>query len=385
MKLDGLRVLDLSMFLPGPHLTMMMADHGADVIKVEPPAGEPVRSVGYKTDDGVSVWFRNTHRGKRSVVLDLKSDAGRRAFLKLAETTDVFVEAFRPGVMDRLGIGYDALSARNPGLVYVSISAFGQTGPEAQRPAHDLAIQALAGTASLNLGADGQPTNPNMPVADMAASLMALSAILMALLRREKTGKGDYIDMSMQDALMAWLPNVTGPVFAEDRAPDVQNERSFGGYAFFRPYQTSDGRHIALGGVEHKFVETLLTALNRPDLIPAAKGPPGPGQQPVKDFLAKTFRQQSRDEWEAWFQGRDVCFAPVLNLHEAFHRPHIAAREMLMRDEDGNLHIGLPIKFRNEPGKADFHPPELGEHTRDVLRESGVADEDIEAVLKGAK
>ena len=145
MKLDGLRVLDLSMFLPGPHLTMMMADHGADVIKVEPPAGEPVRNVGYKTDDGVSVWFRNTHRGKRSIVLDLKSDTGRSAFLKLAETADVFVEAFRPGVMDRLGIGYEELSARNPGIVYVSISAFGQTGPEAMRPAHDLAISSAGG------------------------------------------------------------------------------------------------------------------------------------------------------------------------------------------------------------------------------------------------
>lgn len=372
MKLEGLRVLDLSLFLPGPHMTMMMADHGADVIKVEPPSGEPVRNVGYHTDDGVSVWFRNTHRGKRSVVLDLKTRAGLEALLNLAASADVFVEAFRPGVVDRLGIGYDALAALNPGIVYVSISAFGQTGPEAQRPAHDLAIQAMAGTASLNLGSDGNPANPGMPVADMAASLMSLSAILMTLLRREKTGKGDYIDMSMQDAVMAWLPNVTGPVFAEDRAPDVQNERSFGGYAFFRPYRTLDGGHIALGGVEHKFVETLLTALDRPDLIPAAKGPPGPGQQPVKDFLAATFATRSRDEWEEWFQGRDVCFAPVLDLHEAFQRPHVSAREMLVRDDDGNLHIGLPIKFRHEPGRLEPQVPGLGQHTGEVLKETGL-------------
>ena len=381
MKLEGLRVLDLSLFLPGPHLTMMMADHGADVIKVEPPAGEPVRNVGYRTDDDVSVWFRNTHRGKRSVVLDLKSDAGLRSLLKLAETADVFVEAFRPGVVDRLGIGYDALSALNPGIVYASISAFGQTGPEAQRPAHDLAIQALAGTVSLNLGADGKPTNPGMPVADMAASLMSLSATLMALLRREKTGKGDYIDMSMQDAVMSWLPNVTGPVFAEDRAPDVKNERSFGGYAFFRPYRTLDGKYVALGGVEHKFVETLLSALDRADLIPAAKGPPGPGQQPVKTFLETSFATRTRDDWEEWFQGRDVCFAPVLDLHEAFHRPHVAAREMLVRDGDGNLHIGLPIKFRNEPGRLESQLPGLGQHTGEVLKEAGVPDELIAGAL----
>lgn len=385
MKLEGLRVLDLSLFLPGPHLTMMMSDHGADVIKVEPPAGEPVRNVGYRTGDGVSVWFRNTHRGKRSVVLDLKSDAGRAALLKLAETADVFVEAFRPGVVDRLGVGYDQLSAINPGIVYVSISAFGQTGPEALRPAHDLAIQALAGTASLNLGADGAPANPGMPVADLTASLMSLSAILMALLRRERTGKGDYIDLSMQDALMAWLPNVTGPVFAEDRAPDVPNERSFGGYAFFRAYKTLDGKHIALGGVEHKFVETLLNALDRPDLIATANGPPGPGQQPVKEFLETTFATRTRDQWEEWFHGRDVCFAPVLDLHEAFHRPHVAAREMLVRDDEGNLHIGLPIKFRDEPGHLPTALPDIGQHTREVLNEAGLPDPMIEDVLRAVK
>jgi len=385
MKLQGIRVLDLSLFLPGPHLTMMMADHGADVIKVESPAGEPVRNVGYRTSDGVSVWFRNTHRGKRSIVLDLKSDAGKEALLTLAKTADVFVEAFRPGVMDRLGIGYDVLSELNPGLVFVSISAFGQSGPEAQRPAHDLAIQALSGTASLNLGADGAPANPGMPVADMAASLMGLSAILMALLRREKTGKGDFIDLSMQDAIMAWLPNVTGPVFAEDRAPVVKNERSFGGYAFFRSYRTADNLHVALGGVEHKFVETLLTALDRPDLVPAAKGPPGPGQQPVKDFLEATFATRTRDEWEAWFEGRDVCFAPVLNLHEAFHRPHVAAREMLVRDDGGNLHLGVPIKFQNEPGRLSPDLPDLGQHTEEVLQEAGLPASTIADVRMAVK
>ena len=383
MKLEGIRVLDLSMFLPGPHLSMMMADHGADVIKVEPPAGEPVRNVGYRTADGVSVWFRNTHRGKRSIALDLKTDAGREALLKLAESADVFIEAFRPGVIDRLGVGYEAVAARNPGIVYASIAAFGQTGPEVQRPAHDYAVQALAGTASLNLGADGEPTNSGMPVSDMAASLMTLSAILMALLRRQSTGRGDYIDMSMHDATMAWLPNVTGPVFAEDRAPVVKDERSWGGYAFFRAYRTADGRHVALGGVEHKFVINLLTTLERPDLIEPACGPPGPGQQPVKDFLAETFARRTRDEWEEWFEGRDVCFAPVLDLHEAFHRPQVAAREMLVRDGDGNLHIGLPIKFRDEPGRLDPAVPELGEHTREILRETGIDETTIAEVVRG--
>ena len=375
MKLDGVRVIDLSQFLPGPHLTMMMADHGAEVIKIEPPGmGEPVRHVGYRTA-GQSVWFRNTHRGKRSVVLDLKTAAGVSAFLRLAEAADVIVEAFRPGVVDRLGVGYDTVRTRNPRVVYASIAAFGQTGPERLRPAHDLAIEALAGVVSLNLGADGAPTNPHMPVADMAGSLMALAGILMALLRRQTTGRGDYIDIAMRDATMAWLPNVVGPVFAEGRPPRVKEERSFGGYAFYAVYPTSDGRHIVLGGVEHKFVRTLLPALGRPDLIEPACGPPGPGQEPVKAFLRDVFRSKTRAEWQSWFEGRDVCFAPVLDLREAFDDPQTAARDMVVRDADDNLHIGIPIKFRDEPGRLDGRLPGLGQDTAQVLASLAEAGE----------
>ncbi len=353
MKLDGVRVLDLSLFLPGPYLTQLMADHGADVVKIEPPGGEPVRNVGYRTADGTSVWFRNTHRGKRAMVLNLKDPAHRDRFLEMCDEADVVIEAFRPGVVDRLGIGPEVVRARNPRIVYASIAAFGQTGPEVNRPAHDLAIQALAGTVSLNLGQDGEPANPNIPSADALGSMMALAAILMALYRRHETGRGDYIDISMRDALMSWLPNVTGPVFAEDRAPVVKTERSFGGYAFFSIYKTSDDRHIALGGVEHKFVINLLTALERPDLIDAACGPNGPGQDPVKAFLKETFATRTRDAWEAWLAELDVCAAPVLDLHEAFHHPQTAAREMMVRDAEGNLHIGLPIKYAEEPGRLD--------------------------------
>lgn len=367
MKLEGVRVLDLSQFLPGPHLTMTMADHGAEVTKIEPPgAGEPVRQVGYRAG-GESVWFRNTHRGKRSVVLDLKDPAGVASFLRLADDADVIVEAFRPGVVERLGVGYEAVRVRNPRIVYASIAAFGQTGPERLRPAHDIAIQALAGVVSLNLGQDGAPASPHMPVADMAGSLMALAGILMALLRREATGKGDYIDVAMRDATMAWLPNVVGPVFAENRAPRVKQERSFGGYALYAIYATADGGQIALGGVEHKFARTLLSALGRPDLGELACGPPGDGQEPVKAFLSAAFLTRTRAEWESWFAGRDVCFAPVLDLKEAFEHPQTAAREMLVRDADGNLHIGIPIKFRDEPGRLDPRLPGLGEDTAAIL------------------
>ena len=200
MKLEGIRVFDLSLFLPGPMLTQMMADHGADVIKLEPPgAGEPNREIDLKRD-GISVFFANTHRGKRSIQLDLKTSEGREAALRLAEQCDVMVESFRPGVVDRLGVGYEQISKRAPHIVYCSISAFGQTGPYARRPAHDLATEALAGVLSVNLGPDGRPAMPAIANADILSSMMGLSGVLMALLRRQETGNGDYIDLAMMDA-----------------------------------------------------------------------------------------------------------------------------------------------------------------------------------------
>jgi crotonobetainyl-CoA:carnitine CoA-transferase CaiB-like acyl-CoA transferase len=362
MKMDGYRVLDLSLFLPGPMLTQMLADHGAEVIKIEPPGnGEPVRNIGYRSG-GQSVWFRNTHRGKKSVVLDLKDSDDLYTFMALCKTADVLVEAFRPGVAKRLGIGPDDIRKVNPRIVYASISAFGQVGPDSSRPAHDLAIEAMAGVVSLNLGRDGHPINPHMPVADLAGSMTALAGILMALLRREKTGQGDYIDVSMQDATMAWLPNVVGPVFAENRAPCVKEERSFGGYAFFSIYETLDKKHITLGGVERKFVHALLHALERKDLIQAACGAPGAEQEPVRTFLIKTFKSRTRVEWEDWFHDKDVCFAPVLDLKEAWSQPQVVKREMLLRDTMGNLHIGTPLKFKDEPGLPDLTLPKLDEH-----------------------
>src|SRR5450755_4084006 len=211
MKLKGIRVLDLSQFLPGPHLTMTMADHGADVIMVEPKngVGEPVRAMGTRAPDGTAVWFRNIARGKRSIALDLKDKNDLATFLRLADEADVIVEAFRPGVVARLGIGYDAIAERNPRIVYCSISAFGQNGPLRDKPSHDLGWQALAGTSDLSRGfSDDKPNMPNLVAADLASSLTALSAILMALLARERTGKGDVIDIAMFDSLIAWTPNI---------------------------------------------------------------------------------------------------------------------------------------------------------------------------------
>ena len=359
MKLTGIRVLDLSQYLPGPHLTMTMADHGADVIMVEPAngTGEPTRVMGTRAKDDTSVWFRNIARGKRAIALDLKDTAQKETFLALAAEADVIVEAFRPGVAARLGIDYDTIAARNPRIVYCSISAFGQTGPYRDKPAHDLAVQALAGTADLSRGNDDKPAMPNLVAADMGSSLTALSAILMALLGREKTGKGDFIDIAMYDSLIAWTPNITGTVLGEDRAPVPRQMRNYGGQAMNRLYETKDGGYIALAGNERKFCENLLAALGRADLVALAAGEPGPSQQRLIDFFAETFRSRTHAEWEAFLEKIDLCWAPLRNLKEAFDDPNTVARAMVLTDDTGNRHIGPAAKFRAEPAQPDLRLP----------------------------
>jgi len=363
MKLSGIRVLDLSQFLPGPHLTMTMADHGADVIMVEPKngIGEPVRAMGTRAPDGTAVWFRNIARGKRSIALDLKNKDDIQAFLRLADEADVIVEAFRPGVVARLGIGYDAIAARNPRIVYCSLSAFGQNGPWRNKPSHDLGVQALAGTLDLSRGfADNKPNMPNLVAADMASSLTALSAILMALLARAHTGKGEHIDIAMYDSLLAWTPNVTGSVFGEDRAPEPHEMRNYGGQAMNRIYETKDGGFIALAGNEAKFCDNLLRALGRLEFVEVAKGEPGRSQQPLIDFFATTFKTKSRAEWESFLEPLDLCWAPVRSLKDGFGDANAKARAMLLRDREGNAHIGPAIKFRHEPARPKFALPEYG-------------------------
>ncbi len=225
---------------------------------------------------------------------------------------------------------------------------------------------------------------PCIPAADMAGSMMALSGILMALLRREKTGRGDYVDISMQDSIVSWLVNVISPVFAEKRNLVPADERSLGGNAFYGIYACADGRHLTLGGAEIKFVKALLEELGRPDLIDLCKLPPGRGQDPVREFLTATFATQPLAHWEAVLARLGICWAPVKGIKEALDTEHILARGMKQEFPGGDLHLGIPIRYSEEPGRIQPQPPGLGEHTEQVLREAGCTPQQVAAVLAGA-
>ena len=377
MKLENVRVLDLSLFLPGPLLTQMMADHGAEVIKLESiGAGEPNREIGPKRGE-VSVYFANTHRNKKSIQLNLKTEGGKEAILKLAKTCDVFVEAFRPGVARRLGVSYEDLREVNPGIVYLSLSAWGQDGPYVNRPAHDLATEAIAGVLSINLGRDGKPAIPGIANADMLSSMMGLSGVLMALLRRTKTGAGDYIDIAMADSLLAAMPNNMGTAFAEKEPPLVSEERALGGYAMYQIYETKDEKYVVLGASEMHFAEAVLEKLGRPDLIEFCEPPPGPTQEPVKKFLKEKFKSENQAYWVDYFEGINAAFAPVNDLRQALDDQQIRHREMVLENDRGEEHLGIPIKFRNEPGVVNFVSPSLGQHTTSILSELGYSREEV--------
>jgi crotonobetainyl-CoA:carnitine CoA-transferase CaiB-like acyl-CoA transferase len=245
-----------------------------------------------------------------------------------------------------------------------------------------LTIEALSGVLDLNRGLeDDKPTNPCIPGSDMAASLMAFSAIMMALYKREKTGCGDFIDMSMYDALLAWTPNVTGPVFAEDRRPVAKEMRSFGGAAMNRVYETKDGAFLVLGGSEVHFAKNILTALGRPELLDYAKLEPGPGQEPLRAFFRETFLTRTLAEWQALLADIDVCWAPVRTLKDALDERYARERGLVLFDEQGERHLGPPIRFKDGPPRPNLRLPAYGEHSSEIAGEVGLDAATVAALL----
>jgi crotonobetainyl-CoA:carnitine CoA-transferase CaiB-like acyl-CoA transferase len=264
----------------------------------------------------------------------------------------------------------------------VSLSAYGQTGPYAARPAHDPAVQAMAGTLSVNEGMDGKPTMAGVAIADMLAAQMGLAGVMMALFRRETTGEGDYLDLSMMDALIASVPNNLGPPMVEKRSPVVKEERAWGGQAMLNIYETKDGRFLVLGGAELKFAANLLGAFGRDDLVELCKQPPGKAQAPVIAYLRNLFLTRTQQEWITWMADKDIAFSPIQNLRDALDDPHLRARQMVIEDGQGREHIGNPLHFTNEPPKPDFSLPAIGEHSIEILGALGYDQAEIDELVE---
>ena len=374
MKLAGVRVVDLSQFMPGPMLASQLADHGADVIKIEPLTGDPARG----SQESASAFFSALNRGKRSIALDLKHPDGLAVALKLIARADVVIESSRPGVAARLGIDYDTVSVANPRLVYCSLTAFGQTGPLSQVPAHDPVVQSFAGT--LPRDHRGAPVTSGASLAALTGSLTALSAVLMALLHARESARGDYIDISLFDAALTAQPHLSGR--ALNHARDGLDERAHGDneIAMLAAYQTADSQWLCLGGRELDFATNLLAPLGRPDLIAVAIGPTGNAQAGLRAFLTETFLTRTLAGWLTWFEGRRVSVAPVLALRDALAHPHTRAREMVMIDNAGHQHVGSAIKFRHDPARPDLSIPTLGQHTDEILDTLGYTAEHIAAL-----
>ncbi len=378
--LSGVRVLDLSLQLPGPFCTMMMADYGADVVKIDEPSPR-ARNPFAAEDPGTGPLDRYLNRGKKSVTLNLKSAEGQEIFRKMAATADVVVEGFRPGVVKRLGVDYETLSAANPGLVYCSISGYGQTGPMRDVAGHDVNYLSYAGV----LGLSGRPEDPPsllpVQVGDVyGGSMMALSGILMALLSRQRTGKGAWIDISMTDGSVASLAipasNLLGGGIPQQRGALTLT----GMLPCYGAYACADGGYVSLGGLEPWFWKKIVTRLGREDFdeLRYAEGEAAEG---VRRDLQAIFLEKTRDEWIRLFEGEDVCISPVLSLDEAMSHPNTVARRMVV-DVGSPLggtepQLGLPIKIAGEEERAPGRAPRLGEHDDEILAGLGYTKERI--------
>ncbi|WP_422098486.1 CaiB/BaiF CoA transferase family protein [Variovorax sp.] len=360
--LEGIRVLDLSTLLPGPLCTLLLADAGAEVIKIERPGrGDEMRSYEPRFG-GDSANFALLNRGKRSLALDLKQPDDRAAFLELVATADVLVEQFRPGVMQRLGLDPAALARVNPRLVYCSITGYGQHGPLAEVAAHDLNYLAQSGMLGLSAGADGTPPLPQALVADIAGGCYpAVMNILLALRQRDGTGTGCHLDVAMADNLFTLMYWGLAEGQATGRWPRAGRGLVTGGTPRYQVYATRDGRHLAVAPLEDKFWRAFLEIVEAPELEDPALDP-----QATRDAVASAIAQRTADEWLRRFEGGDVCVALVATLEEAVAHPHFRARglfERRVRNADGAeiAALPLPVDARFRAGGTSAVYPPLGE------------------------
>jgi alpha-methylacyl-CoA racemase len=369
VALEGIRVLDLTRLLPGAYCSLLLADMGADVVKVEEPGSGDYLRWYPPLVEGQSVLFNALNRNKRSLTLNLKTGEGRELFLALARTADVVVEGNRPGVMDRLGLGWPVLHRLNPRLVVCAITGYGQEGPWAGRAGHDIDYMAIAGALGMNARAGEAPHPLSVQVADLGGGGQAAAvAILGALVAVQRGGEGRFLDVSMTDGALSWLAPALAQAHAEGRVPDRGRHRLTGRYACYDVYRCRDGRYLAVGALEPKFWRGLCEALGRPDL--ADDGYLDDGRQEwLRGELAAIFARRTRDEWAELLAGAEACVEPVLELDEVAGHPQVRARELILEQPTG-LEVAPPVRL--EEGWRRLPPPRLGEHTAEILATVGV-------------
>ncbi len=381
IALGGLKVLDLTRLLPGAFCTQLFADYGADVLKIEQPgAGDYNRQFApiAKEESGS---FLLLNRNKRSLTLNLKAEEGRTIFRQLAREADVIVEGFRPGVMDRLNLGYDLLKAENPRLVYCAISGFGQDGPYALKTGHDLNYMGYAGAMPLFGNPTTGPIVPGLSIADVGGgSLMAAFGILTALASRGNTGKGQFVDISMTDGLVSWLCYHAADYLFGGIEPKGGVQHFIGGAPCYNVYRCSDGRDITLGIIEEQFWNSFCDVIDRPD-YKAQQWPVG--EEAARQFahLREVFAGKPSTYWVKTLAERDVPVSPVNSMEEAFKDPQLVHRKMLQHMEhpvEGRIpQLGFPIKFSDTPGSFRSPPPTLGQHNKEVLSSLNYSEQDI--------
>ena len=362
--LNGIRILDLSRLLPGPYCTMLLADLGAEVIKIESPiVGDYVRTIS--PEFGGEAIFAAVNRGKKSVAINYRNPRGRELFLRLAQKADVVMETFRPGAVRRWKIDYDAVRAINPRIVYCSLSGYGQSGPYVNRAGHDLNYIAIGGLLALHGAAGGPPLPPGVPMADLAGGMLAALAILAALVGRERSGQGAYLDVSMLDAAVSWMAPMTGALAGLGQNPRGRMPLS-GKLACYNVYETADGKFISLAALEPHFWTGFCAAVERDDLARRQFDPEAVPQ------VAAIFRQRTRQEWLERFRVVDVCVEPVNALDEMLLDPQVRHRGLVK--ETGQFASPFRFAAQNDESPA----PTLGQHTRQTLTQAGIGEKEIQ-------
>ena len=390
--LEGIRVLDLTRALAGPFCTLMLGDNGADVIKVEMPgSGDDTRKWGPPFIGEESAYFLSINRNKRSLTLNLRDPQAKEIFLKLAKNSDVIVENFTPGVMERFGLDYEAVKATNPNVIYCSISGFGQDGPYRSRPAYDQIMQGIGGLMSVTGEPDGEPQKIGVAVTDIGAGMWAAFAIMAALHHRGQSGAGQYIDVSMMDAQIAWLTYQAGYFFANGTPP----KRMGAAHPTLVPYQAfmcQDGKYINVAVGSDRIWDRFCQGINREDLKDhpdyANNGDRVRNRGAMVSMLQEYFLTRPVADWVKDLQAVNVPCGPINDLADVFADAQVLARNMYQEMPHPTLgsikQTGLPIKFSATPGGLDRHPPLLGEHNQEVLTSLGYSEGDIRGFQEGA-